>query len=481
MGGQSSAELASELSLISNDSALVEQFKRYNLCLEFVKGEDKSSKSEGPNMSDITIDIGNISFPIINTNIFRSPYLSMSINRFTVSVGNEKPITEAIMKRISFIEYIQDLNKYISSNIIGSMLIPRDEIIITSVQTSILPDIAEKIHFNIRIHNYEYNKTDPAVLVITASSQGTSAQLVTEYRQKIYFNANGKRSPFCVAYGKLNKSEKKETEQTKQIKQPVSFEDMSGECIFIFQIPLKQKTRPDDISKNNIVPVYKSVNQSTSASPSDVWTGTSSKFTLERNTAYPIRCTIQYYHGASSTNLSDNSVADMSQKIWRLYNEADARDALLMRHPSESSTRNALVIQSPPPSSENYNYATDPIWQYIEPLVQPTTQYTQTITQTYPIPNSYTQPVQYPQSSVQYPQSSVQYPQIGTQYSQPGTQYTQPDTQYSQPGTQYSQPGTQYSQPGTQYLQASYPVTTSRNSVFTSRNTVFTGRNSVFT
>lgn len=67
-------------------------------------------------------------------------------------------------------------------------LLPSDEKNPVSAQDCILPLKDGQVSFDVRIHNYQYDQDDPAVLVVVASQHGTPAQLLTEYKQKIYFN-----------------------------------------------------------------------------------------------------------------------------------------------------------------------------------------------------------------------------------------------------------------------------------------------------
>lgn len=189
---------------LSDNPLIEERFRQHKLKIGFVKYEDNARYKEsvwGPVISDVTLDVSSSSFPIIGTNNYEDPNFDMPIDRFSVNVGNENLCAvgnESSLQRISFKEYLKNLSKYLSSNVKGSMYLPRDEKILTSAQACILPLSNGKVSFNVRIHNYQYDNVDPAVLVVVASPHGTSAQLLTDYKQKIYFNKCGMKAPYIA-------------------------------------------------------------------------------------------------------------------------------------------------------------------------------------------------------------------------------------------------------------------------------------------
>ena len=124
----------------------------------------------------------------------------------------------------------------------GSLFLERDEKILTSSQSCILPLENSKdssgVEFNVRIHNYQYDEKNPAVLCIVVSPHGTSVQLLTEYKQKIYFNNHGEKAKYSAERLKevrrrLNKKIEGEMDQSEK----------ENNALFIFQIPLKQTSK----------------------------------------------------------------------------------------------------------------------------------------------------------------------------------------------------------------------------------------------
>lgn len=326
-------EFISSVRSLPNDSSIVRQFERNNLTIGFVKWEDTArnkGSSWGPNISDVTLDVDNKSFPIIGTKNYSDPTFDMSIDKFSVNVGNEKS-KSGTMKNIPFKEYLQNLDQYISAKITGSMFRSRDSMIVTSAQSCILPLQDGKIAFNVRIHNYQYDVENPSGLVVVVSPHGTSAQLITESRQKIYFNKCGNKAPYIAE--RLSDVRKA---SGKLISGSMSNVEKENNVLFIFQIPLKQKERPRrnksydnfDLSSTTVKkslskPINKSRGmdhaQLSVGNSSGSWTGTTPGHTIERDAKYPIRCTIQYYRVTDTDAIPESIVEDISRQIWKLY------------------------------------------------------------------------------------------------------------------------------------------------------------------
>lgn len=264
----------------------------------------------------------------------------MSIDRFSVNVGNEKTYAfdnEDRLQRISFKEYLGNISQYVIENISpypfsivnGTMILPCDDKILTSTQCCILPLIDGKIAFNVRIHNYQYNKEDPAVLVIVASPHGTSAQLLTSCAQRIYFNNCGQKASYMaerladVRASNGNLADESMTQDEKE-----------NNVLFIFQIPLKQKEQPRPRYSGFVDCRYSGDCSFTEEScgidhaqlsvgkSQGPWTGTSPRYVLERYARYPIRCTVQYYSVTDTDTIPDDVVEEISRQVWKLYEEA---------------------------------------------------------------------------------------------------------------------------------------------------------------
>ena len=355
--------LSSTVRALPKNPVVIDQFNRHSLNIGFVSWEDTARDKNsvwGPNISDVSLDVDDKDFPIINTKNFNDPTCDMSINRFSLNVGNEKEHCETTMGRISFKEYLQNLGQYVAANVKGNFFLPRDDKILTSAQSCILPLNDNKVSFNVRIHNYQNDSKDPAVLVIVASPHGTSAQLLTDRKQKIYFNKCDYKAPYVA-----ERLVDVRTAAGKPLEGPMTQEEKENNVLFIFQIPLKQKPQYHNrgglcldgcLSKGVVVDptiamifAAKAGKEGTAWSiPLDgaagdarfyesrgmdhaqltvgdsigPWNGTTPEFTIERDDRYPIRCTIQYYRVTDTDTISDETVNEISSQIWKFYDEA---------------------------------------------------------------------------------------------------------------------------------------------------------------
>merc|ERR1712137_875137 len=116
-----------------------------------------------------------------------------------LNVGNEKGEN---LKQISLHEYLANVQKYLHypNRDCRSLLAPsRDSHVIMSSQACFLPvEEGKDTKFNVCLHNYQSYPNNPAVLVIIASSSGTSAQIVDQSSQTLYFNKNGEKASFVA-------------------------------------------------------------------------------------------------------------------------------------------------------------------------------------------------------------------------------------------------------------------------------------------
>jgi hypothetical protein len=331
-------EFISSVRSIPNDSATVKLFARNNLTIGYVKWEDTARDKKsclGPNISDVTLDVDNKSFPIIGTKNYSDPTFDMGIDKFSVNVGNEKK--SGSIKNIPFKEYLQNLDQYIAAKITGSMFRFRDSMIVTSAQSCILPLQDDKITFNVRIHNYQYDAENPSVLVVVVSPHGTSAQLITESQQKIYFNKCGNKAPYVAErLADVRRTLRKSTTGD------MSQEEKENNVLFIFQIPLKQKERPrrnksfqdcrfdgvDKLVKKSRAYETRGMDHAQLSVGDSVgsWNGTHSGYIIERDAKYPIRCTIQYYRVTDTDAIPQSVVEDISQQIWKLYDNTPSHE-----------------------------------------------------------------------------------------------------------------------------------------------------------
>jgi len=203
----------------------------------------------GPNISDMTLfAVGPTSVErgqgavgrnmcVVRRPNFADVSADVLIEKFKVTVGNENG---SAPRRIPFKEYLQDIAKYTGNDKLKSMYLPRDEKILISPQYCILPMRHSECEFNSRLFNYQSTPEESAVLVVIASAQGTSAQVLTGKTQSLFFNANGQACNWLTKRLKQDRIERGKTDLTAKMDK----DEQERNCLFIYQIPLKLKPKP---------------------------------------------------------------------------------------------------------------------------------------------------------------------------------------------------------------------------------------------
>ncbi len=226
----------------NNDLASAYGLKITNVAWEDT-GRDKNS-CVGPNISDMTLTVDSRRMPIIRKPNFSDITCDLKIAEFQVTVGNETKDGE--LRRIPLTEYIEQLTKYNGTGHAAqlSLLQDRDEHLLASAQACVLPlghgtddegNEIKEVEFVPEIFNYQSSSSEPAILVIVASSQGTSAAILTSRAQKLFFNRGGESVQFLAKRLSVDRKERGVED-----KGDMSAEEQDRNLIMIFQIPLKK-------------------------------------------------------------------------------------------------------------------------------------------------------------------------------------------------------------------------------------------------
>ena len=227
--------LLNKISKISYDRNLKTLAKSHGIDIMNVAWEDTARNSGscfGPNISDMTLNVDGTNMPIIRKPNFADVSSDKNISDFNVVVGNENGSQK---KLISLKSYLENVGTYINNNRTKSMYLERDSKILTTAQTCILPLSNGEVKFNVKLYNYQ-STTEPAVLILVCSSEGTSAQIVKGRDCTLYFNKNGKNADFIA--------ERLEDDRKRRgvpLKGEMTNEEKHKNAIFIYQIPLVQK------------------------------------------------------------------------------------------------------------------------------------------------------------------------------------------------------------------------------------------------
>lgn len=316
----------------------------------------------GPNISDMTLNVDDHRMPMIRKPNFYDETTDVDIDKFHVSVGNE---CGASVKRIPLKEYLQDFLNYNPTfdKESSSLLLERDEKILVSAQACVLPLANSQVEFVPQIFNYQTTPLDPAVLVIVASANGTSASIVTERHQKLYFNNNGK----AFQYTATRLSTDRKNRNKKDSGEPMDLDEMERNVLMIFQIPLKQKEIRNSIPDTEYLGVALGMGgircQSKGIMPrggmENAMLSVSNKskgpfkggngLKVQRDERYPIRLTFQYYKVTDTHILKKQDVTEINTQITNAYNIGSNTGSLVdtttnrVTEPTlEEKTRNPL-------------------------------------------------------------------------------------------------------------------------------------------
>lgn len=299
----------------------------------------------GPNISDMTLCVGNRSMPLIRKPNFSDLTSDQDIGSYTVNVGNE---TGGGLKSINLKDYLQNIEKYSDIKVTGSLIVSRDTHVLTSAQSCILPLKNGKVEFGVRLYNYQ-SCSEPAVLVVVASAQGTSTHVVLGHDNILKFNKGGLAAEFMAE--RLRDDRERRGVAVEGV---MTAEEKVRNVLMIFQIPLKVRTTSrqmycdSDSSDGSpkiyytefgtAAPAFASGTKRTKAR-SDVTShrlgsrgmdhamvstteGRGSfpslaKWTVERDDRMPIRCTLQYYHVSDTSDVTESDMSEIASEVIR--------------------------------------------------------------------------------------------------------------------------------------------------------------------
>ncbi len=356
----SNVSLVSSVANISRNREIVAQAKRHGLDVNEISWEDTARSkmsSIGPNILDMSLRVvdslsrssySDALLPMIRYPNFSDKTCDIPIENFLVTVGNESK--DSVLRRIPLKEYLETIGLYVQTNdtkdtIIGS-LYHEDIHILTSAQYCILPLSSNTVEFNVGVYSYQSTHDEPAVLVLVCSQKGTSACLLYEETSKLYFNNAGSAANYVA---ERLKDERKRL--GKKTEGKMSTDEQERNALFIFQIPLKVSERQykcyaecnfneesceeeadcSDDGEVNLSCHEPTEIQSCSLKGVDhamLSVGaTHSVFPvinrkIERDTRFPIRCTVQKYLVTDSQEITESMWTEISEGINRIYSKS---------------------------------------------------------------------------------------------------------------------------------------------------------------
>jgi hypothetical protein len=361
------------LSVVSNisDDAKLRDFALLNrLTINRVTWEDPSRWKDsalGDNITDQTLTVSGQLCTLMP--VIRRPNLSditcdMDIDAFSVMVGNE---TGSLLTKISLQQYLQNIGTYTGNPELKSMYDPRDKAILTSSQFCILPLKDGKVNFGVQLFNYQSEEDNSALLTIVASKEGTSTQVITEKRQILYFNQNGRAHDFSATRLSDDRAARGVAKGGS-----MTSEEQERNCLIILHVPLVAKPIGRRVYMSSAkTSMAKSMAMAESASMLPAPTATrgleeamlsvgddkgafrgikgerGQTLKLERDTTKPIRAVLQFYVLTDTDQIKEPAFEFMSDKIGQVCKSGRNTGSLVVSGPTGRPTETTVVNTRP--------------------------------------------------------------------------------------------------------------------------------------
>lgn len=313
----------------------------------------------GPNISDVTIQVQHRDpdsgeyqlslMPVIRYPNFSDLTADISPDDFYLLVGNEH---DQALEKVSLTEYLRNFRGYLSdpNSWAGwrtSLLAPRDTHVLVSAQAAFLPVPQQgQAEFNPVIFNYQSYQGDPAVLVIIATREGTSATIIDNVRdgfpagfswgQRLFFNQNGERASFTGE--RLSDYSGRGEADTRP--QSGAAGESGLNMVLVIQVPLKQKQPLRSLYDGVVEEAEMAAPMA--AGQSDVEAAVighgpvEGPFTeidglaIERDPQFPIRVTVQFYQATSNGVVSAEDLQTIADQIERVYADGEYVGSLVV-------------------------------------------------------------------------------------------------------------------------------------------------------
>ncbi len=329
--------------------------------------------SMGPNISDVTIEVQmedargrtrTALMPVIRHENFTDKTGDIALDKLMIPVGNQTG--DGALSFISLRDFLAEPSRFMTlpdngaiKN--GTLLAKRDGHALVSAQATFLPiPIQGKATFWPVIFNYQSSRRNPAILTLLVTRQGTSATIVDNVHdsvgmssagQRLFFNKAGQRTPLTA-------------ERLSDVK--ASGVTMNGESadslgadanlLMIIQIPLKFRAPPrrafapskDSAGLGGLAkpmasaPAESEKKAKGSRATSDVEAAVLGHgpelgpfteldgLTIERDSRFPVRVTVQFYQATSNGVLAAADVKNLRTQIKNVYSMADYVGSLVV-------------------------------------------------------------------------------------------------------------------------------------------------------
>ncbi|HEX5058545.1 MAG TPA: hypothetical protein VFV99_04250, partial [Kofleriaceae bacterium] len=337
--------------------------------------------SVGPNISDVTIEVEGYRngkehhtylMPVMRHDNFTDKTADIKIEKILVPVGNQTENGQ--LKLVTLKELLENPEQYMSTRDKGkiknsTLLAKRDTHVLVSAQHAFLPVPQEgQAKFWPVIFNYQSTKKNPAVLAILVTRQGTSMTIIDNNRdtvtggdswgQRLYFNQSGQKAPLIAE--RLTDVKNKGTTANGEDAQSLGAD---ANVLMLIQVPLKYKEPPrpkyggapmamglaDGGGGGGGYAAPAKMAKEAQASRaggdrerSDVDTAVLGHgategpyteldgLTIQRDSRFPVRVTLQFYQATSNGVISKTNVAAMAAQIKKVYGKGDYVGSLVV-------------------------------------------------------------------------------------------------------------------------------------------------------
>jgi len=361
-----------------NDERAYSLTSAFKLNLLNVLWEDTGrweGSSVGPNISDVTIEVEGYSkgktrrtylMPVMRHDTSTDKTADMKIEKILVPVGNQTD--NGALKLVTLKELLENPEQYLSARDKGkiknsSLLAKRDSHVLVSAQHAFLPVPKEgKATFWPVIFNYQSSKKNPAVLTILVTRQGTSMTIIDNARdtvtgggswgQRLYFNQGGKKAPLIAE--RLADVKDKGTTANGENAQNLGAD---ANVLMLIQVPLKYREPPRPKYAPMSLADAPSAAGGGMAAPSAAKSSTAGRdraersdvdtavlghgptegpfteldnLTIQRDSRFPVRVTLQFYQATSNGVISRENVKAMATQIRKVYGRGDYVGSLVV-------------------------------------------------------------------------------------------------------------------------------------------------------
>jgi hypothetical protein len=364
------------------DRDLVARAKRQGLSIVNVTWEDTGrniGSSSGPNISDLTLQVreprpgGSVEthlLPVLRYPNFSDRTADIKTDKLWVRVGNQT--NGASVETVPLNEVLSNLKWYLSDpNSLpgtGDLTAPRDTHMLVSAQHVFMPlPKTGKAEFTPVLYNYQSRQGAPAVLTLLVTRQGTSATIIENYDgdqsyqqwgQQLFFNNKGQRTTFTA---ERRSSVKERVDSGAGTTDDKASLQKGADMVMIVQVPLKvyrpEPEYDDSTAAAAAAPESEDAAGAVAAPPAPNQPSTSSgkekkrsnveiavighgndagpfremKYTsIERDSTFPIRVTVQFYKATSNGAVSNADLAEAKQQIDAVYGNGDYVGSLVV-------------------------------------------------------------------------------------------------------------------------------------------------------